>query len=415
MSEHQNAETPTLVEETAIPSKDHTQPAENEATPFETPEYLQAHVGHPSTRKYYLPFNLMKKKRVEAFYERQKELEELFEQDKELTNPSNTEESKAKLEEVAKKHVWLTYLETFSINFSFFCNICLFLLKLTAAIITLSISVIASTLDSFLDLLSGTIIFVVTRIRNRKSKMDFYNFPVGKSRIEPIGIIIFASVMATASLQVIKEAVSEIIAHLSTPNRWEVQSPLQRYVGIAVLGFTIVLKSILYLLCRFQTGPSVTALADDHRNDVISNSFVLVAVAVSEFVYPEYTFWLDPAGAIVISFYIFYNWVRNMFEYAEKMVGKTADPVFIQRLVKLALDHSPDIIHVERVSAFYVGLGMFVEMDLVLHPDTSLKDSHDLGEKLQNSIEKFEEVERCFVHLDYETTHKAIEEHKLIY
>lgn len=130
--------------------------------------------------------------------------------------------------------------------------------------------------------------------------------------------------------------------------------------------------------------------------------------------YPQYTFWLDPAGAILISVYIIFNWVKNMYGYAQKLVGKTADPVFIQRLIRVSLDHSEKIIHVERVSAFYVGLGIYVEIDLVLDPETPLKESHDIGEALQNKIEKLEEVERCFVHLDYETLHTAELEHKKI-
>ena len=34
---------------------------------------------------------------------------------------------------------------------------------------------------------------------------------------------------------------------------------------------------------------------------------------------------------------------------------------------------------------------------------TPLKKSHDLGMELQYEIEAREEVERCFVHIDYET------------
>ena len=34
---------------------------------------------------------------------------------------------------------------------------------------------------------------------------------------------------------------------------------------------------------------------------------------------------------------------------------------------------------------------------------TLLKESHDLGMELQYEIEAREEVERCFVHIDYES------------
>lgn len=119
-------------------------------------------------------------------------------------------------------------------------------------------------------------------------------------------------------------------------------------------------------------------------------------------------------GAICVSFYIILNWVKQIYEYATKLVGKTTDITFLKRITKIAFDHHSKILHVERVSAFYVGMGIFVEIDLVLDPDTPLKESHDIGEKLQNKIEKIDEVERCFVHLDYEIGHKPEDEHKKI-
>ena len=47
---------------------------------------------------------------------------------------------------------------------------------------------------------------------------------------------------------------------------------------------------------------SVAALAQDHRNDVLSNSMALVT-AYAAHARPT-MWWLDPAGAILISLYI---------------------------------------------------------------------------------------------------------------
>jgi hypothetical protein len=41
-------------------------------------------------------------------------------------------------------------------------------------------------------------------------------------------------------------------------------------------------------------------------------------------------------------------------------------------------------------------------MEIVLSKDTPLVDSHDLGMDLQYEIESRPQVERCFVHIDYE-------------
>lgn len=40
---------------------------------------------------------------------------------------------------------------------------------------------------------------------------------------------------------------------------------------------------------------------------------------------------------------------------------------------------------------------------VVMPESTPLKESHDLGMELQYEIEAQEDVERCFVHIDYES------------
>lgn len=40
--------------------------------------------------------------------------------------------------------------------------------------------------------------------------------------------------------------------------------------------------------------------------------------------------------------------------------------------------------------------------------NTSLRVAHDISERLQNKIEELPQVERAFVHVDYETSHKPV-------
>lgn len=46
------------------------------------------------------------------------------------------------------------------------------------------------------------------------------------------------------------------------------------------------------------------------------------------------------------------------------------------------------------------------KVDIELPEELPLKEAHTIGETLQNKIEKLPEVERAFVHLDYECEHK---------
>lgn len=48
----------------------------------------------------------------------------------------------------------------------------------------------------------------------------------------------------------------------------------------------------------------------------------------------------------------------------------------------------------------------FDQVDIELPEDMSLREAHDIGESLQNKLEALTEVERAYVHLDYESTHR---------
>ena len=52
------------------------------------------------------------------------------------------------------------------------------------------------------------------------------------------------------------------------------------------------------------------------------------------------------------------------------------------------------------------------QVDIELPEELPLKEAHAIGETLQEKLEKLPEVERAFVHLDYECDHKP--EHSVL-
>ena len=57
---------------------------------------------------------------------------------------------------------------------------------------------------------------------------------------------------------------------------------------------------------------------------------------------------------------------------------------------------------IQNLEAYYSGDRLNVEVDIVLDGQTSLHDSHDIGESLQHMLESsVANVDRAFVHLDY--------------
>ncbi len=130
------------------------------------------------------------------------------------------------------------------ITFSFLANVCLFAMKIIIFIASGSLTVLAATIDSALDLFSGSILFITNRIMK---KVDIHLYPTGKTRYENLGIIVFASVMGTASLQVIISSIQRIAEGIRDPQSVEVHVDL---MVMLILGVVIVTKFLLFLWCR---------------------------------------------------------------------------------------------------------------------------------------------------------------------
>lgn len=69
------------------------------------------------------------------------------------------------------------------------------------------------------------------------------------------------------------------------------------------------------------------------------------------------------------------------------------------------MTHSESIKGLDTVRAWHSGPRLIVEVDIVMDERRSLKDTHDVAEELQTKLEGLPNVERCYVHVDYETSH----------
>lgn len=285
--------------------------------------------------------------------------------------------------------------ETTAIRISNIANMVLFAAKVYASVKSGSLAIIASTLDSLLDLLSGFILWFTAFSMQTPNP---YQYPIGKKRMQPLGILVFASVMATLGLQIILESMRTLI---SDESNFSLTKEQERWV-IGIMVFVTLVKLVLVLYCRSFTNEIVKAYAQDHFFDVITNVIGLVAALLANY----FSGWIDPVGAMILALYTIRTWSMTVLENVNSLVGKAAAPEYLQKLTYLCWNHHKAIKHIDTVRAYTFGSHYFVEVDIVLPADMPLQEAHDIGESLQEKLELLPEIERAFVHLDYEYSHK---------
>jgi hypothetical protein len=72
------------------------------------------------------------------------------------------------------------------------------------------------------------------------------------------------------------------------------------------------------------------------------------------------------------------------------------------------MTHSELIERIDTVRAYYSGPRIVAEVDIVIDRNERLEVAHDIAEDLQIKLEKLPSIERAFVHIDYETSHKPV-------
>ncbi|KAK4594942.1 hypothetical protein RGQ29_018609 [Quercus rubra] len=281
-----------------------------------------------------------------------------------------------------------------------YANIILLAFKVYATIKSGSLAIAASTLDSLLDLMAGGILwFTHLAMKN----INIYKYPIGKLRVQPVGIIIFAAVMATLGFQVLLLAAEELIEDDSS----EKLSKSELIWTCTIMISATVVKLALWIYCKSSKNDIVRAYAKDHFFDVVTNVVGLAAALLAD----KFFWWIDPTGAIILALYTMINWSQTVFENAVSLVGQSAPPEVLQKLTYLVMRH-PQVKRIDTVRAYTFGVLYFVEVDIELPEELPLKEAHAIGETLQEKLEKLPEVERAFVHLDYECDHKP--EHSVL-
>ena len=344
-------------------------------------------------------------------------------------------------------------LRRLALELSLWSNVFITLTKLVAYIHTTSLSVLAALLDSLLDVVSQLVLNYTEKHSSMQRSSALY--PAGASRLEPIGVLTCASLMGMASFEVLKESFETLLLKDSALLEMGLEDGFRSAASMAAI---VVLKVLLLWLCNAASGsgsygrgghakigsgdsttiattttaavaghrggiaggganggdghlgakslqlvsvdPTLEAVAQDHFNDVLSNGVSLVSLLLA--LYSKQLWWCDGVGAILISVYIIHSWYHTGKEQIEHLTGRSAPAELIEELMHLA-EHFDERLLLDTCRAYHFGPKFLVELEVVMPSDTLLKESHDLGMELQYEIEAREEVERCFVHIDYES------------
>jgi divalent metal cation (Fe/Co/Zn/Cd) transporter len=198
--------------------------------------------------------------------------------------------------------------------------------------------------------------------------------------------------MVVSFAQVLQESVGKLL-----PSGDHKTASLGK-IAIGAMVANIVIKGIVWIGCIPIKTTQVQALAQDCKTDVYFNTLSLLFPLIGQ---KAHVWWLDPAGATILSLYIIYDWAGTAFENVTRLSGSAVGDRIQRKLTFLAYRFSPIVDGFKTITAYHAGDGVWVEVDVLMDPNTKVMKAHDISETLQYCYEGLPEVDRAFVSVDY--------------
>ena len=252
----------------------------------------------------------------------------------------------------------------------------LVVLKVVVTVITGSVSILAQTADSFLDLFAVAITFFTISISTKPADE---NHPFGHGKIENISAIVQAVLIFTAGGLIIYSAVSRII------NEEAIELT---EAGIGAMAVSIVVSFLLsrHLLkvSRAKDSLALEAIGRNIAADVYSAAGVLVGLVVIRFTGLVI---FDPVIALAVSLIIIksaYTVIRKSFGGLMDVSLPRAEEAEIMSCLK---EHGGQLVGFHSLRTRKAGNQRFIDLHLVMPKNASVEEAHQICDHLEQDLE----------------------------
>ncbi|HXZ68500.1 MAG TPA: cation diffusion facilitator family transporter [Alphaproteobacteria bacterium] len=279
--------------------------------------------------------------------------------------------------------------------FAMIVAIALFIAKVGVYLLTGSIALMGSAIDSGLDILATTFNFIAVRQALQPPDKE-HRFGHGKAEaIAGLGQSAF--ICGSAALLMI-EAIGRML------HRHDLDFAL---AGIAVTVISILITGALVLYQRYVTSrtKSLAISADEvhYRSDIILNLGVLLALVLSG---PMLRWrFADPIIGALIAIYIAVSAMKILRQSFNHLMDREFDDEERARIAKIVRGH-PEVIALHDLRTRRSGRDAFIQFHLELAPGLNLVEAHRISDEVEGDVRKaFPEAE-VLIHEDpagYET------------
>jgi cation diffusion facilitator family transporter len=260
---------------------------------------------------------------------------------------------------------------------SFFSNLSLLILKLVVGLITGSIGVLSDALDSGEDLVASAAALFSVSIARRPADLEH---PYGHGKVETLAAAVEAGVIGLGGVFIAYQA-SERIVHGGRD--------VDVGLGLVAMAVAAVLNTVVSrYVGRAAKATESLALASDAKHlqtnvvQALAVFTALVLVAVSGINL------FDPIVALLLAGYLWFA-AFGLLRGAVAEIMDVRLPEEDERQVhESILQHHPQVRGFHHLRSRRSGCLRYIELHLLVDPERSIKEVHDLCDQIEADIQK---------------------------
>ncbi|MBN2381361.1 cation transporter [bacterium] len=279
-------------------------------------------------------------------------------------------------------------------NISIVLNIILFGLKYWVGLATSSVAIIADAWHTLSDSLTSLVVIIGFKISAKPADQEH---PFGHGRAEIIGSVIIGTLLAIVGFNFLTESVHRFIHHHEAS-----------YSLMALIVFIIsALSKEALAQFSFWGGrkfQSQSLLADGwhHRSDAIASALI-----VGGFFLGRYFWWVDSVMGFCVSILIFIATFSILKHSIDSLLGENIDNQLREKLHLVAVKTLKRDLQLHHLHLHSYGEHREVTCHIRLPSDLSLRDAHDLVDRLEQAIREELDLEAT---IHYEPERKQLDQ-----
>jgi len=262
--------------------------------------------------------------------------------------------------------------------------------KLTIGIISGSVAVLASAIDSLLDMVVSAFNYFALH-NSDKEPDDQFNF--GRRKLEPLAAVIEGTIISLSALFILYEAISKMVQNDQIKHL-----DLSIFVMVGSIIITAGLVLFLNIVAKKTGNMVIKADALHYKTDLLSNGAVLISLILINLT--EYTL-IDPILGIGISIYMIYSAFPLIKDGIMMLLDAALDPQSVAKITTI-LENENDISSYHDLRTRHSGSDIYISVHAVFSVSTSLFDAHLVGDKIELALKNCfpDNTVHPLIHLD---------------